>query len=128
MNRREMLLSAAGLSASVAADPTRLFARGDPAKKRLGVVIYCLGIRSRWERSQGRDGFGEPIRFLEYLASDEAQRIFVGSSDEYPAVESAGLSHSLVALGDFETDPVNVSVYGTNQALAQMIFDRAGWN
>jgi iron(III) transport system substrate-binding protein len=68
------------------------------------------------------------VRFLEYLASDEAQRIFVGSSDEYPAVESAGLSDSLNALGEFKTDPVNVSVYGTNQALAQMIFDRAGWN
>lgn len=68
------------------------------------------------------------IRFLEYLASDEAQRIFVGSSDEFPAVESAGLSDSLTALGDFKTDPINVSVYGTNQALAQMIFDRAGWN
>jgi iron(III) transport system substrate-binding protein len=68
------------------------------------------------------------VRFLEYLASDEAQRIFVASSDEYPAVESAGLSRSLVSLGEFKTDPVNVSVYGTNQALAQMIFDRAGWN
>ena len=68
------------------------------------------------------------IRFLEYLASDEAQRIFVGSSDEYPAVESAGLSDRLAALGKYKTDPVNVSVYGTNQARAQMIFDRAGWN
>ena len=29
------------------------------------------------------------IRFLEYLASDDAQRIFVGSSDEFPAVKSA---------------------------------------
>ncbi len=68
------------------------------------------------------------VHFLEYLASDEAQRIFVGSSDEFPAVESAGLSDSLTALGDFKTDPINVSVYGTNQALAQMIFDRADWN
>jgi len=68
------------------------------------------------------------IRFLEYLASDEAQRIFVASSDEYPAVMSAGLTDNLIALGEFKTDPVNVSVYGTNQAQAQMIFDRAGWN
>ena len=68
------------------------------------------------------------IRFLEYLSSDEAQRIFVGSSDEYPAVISAGFSDSLLALGEFKPDPINVSVYGTNQTQAQMIFDRAGWN
>lgn len=68
------------------------------------------------------------IRFLEYLASDEAQRIFIGSSDEYPAVTSAGLSDSLRSLGAFEADLMNVSVYGTNQAQAQMMFDRAGWN
>jgi iron(III) transport system substrate-binding protein len=68
------------------------------------------------------------IRFLEYLASDEAQKIFVASSDEYPAVMSAGLTDNLIALGEFKADPINVSVYGTNQAQAQMIFDRAGWN
>nr|TFG53478.1 MAG: extracellular solute-binding protein [Hyphomicrobiales bacterium] len=68
------------------------------------------------------------IRFLEYLASDDAQRIFIGSSDEFPAVKSAGLTDSLKALGEFKADPINVSVYGTNQAQAQMIFDRAGWN
>jgi iron(III) transport system substrate-binding protein len=68
------------------------------------------------------------IRFLEYLASDEAQRIFVASSDEFPAVASAGYTDRLTALGEFKTNPINVSVYGTNQAQAQMIFDRAGWN
>jgi iron(III) transport system substrate-binding protein len=68
------------------------------------------------------------IRFLEYLASDDAQRIFVSSSDEFPAVASAGYTDRLTALGEFKTDPVNVSVYGNNQAQAQMIFDRAGWN
>jgi hypothetical protein len=30
-------------------------------------------------------------------------------------------------LGNFKIDPLNVSVYGQNQAQAQTIFDRAGW-
>ncbi len=68
------------------------------------------------------------IRFLEYLASAQAQRIFVSASDEFPALETVALPASLLALGTFKRDPVNVSVYGKNQSEAQMIFDRAGWN
>jgi iron(III) transport system substrate-binding protein len=67
------------------------------------------------------------IKFLEYLASDEAQRYFADGNNEYPAVEGALENPVLVGLGMPRFDSVNVAVYGENQPEAQRIFDRAGW-
>jgi len=67
------------------------------------------------------------IRFLEYMASDEAQNIVASANHEFPAVATMPRSRELTALGNFKADPLNVSVYGENQAQAQAIFDRAGW-
>jgi iron(III) transport system substrate-binding protein len=67
------------------------------------------------------------IRFLEYLASDDAQRYFADGNNEYPVVRGVEGDATLRSLGAFTTDPINVSVYGTNQPAAQRVFDRAGW-
>jgi iron(III) transport system substrate-binding protein len=67
------------------------------------------------------------IRFLEYLAGNEAQNIIANANHEFPAVKSVGKFRELEALGEFKADPINVSVYGQNQAQAQMIFDKGGW-
>jgi iron(III) transport system substrate-binding protein len=69
----------------------------------------------------------EAIRFLEYMAGDEGQRIFVAGNFEYAAVDSIARSPEQTALGSFRRDPTNVSIYGENQATAQAIYDRAGW-
>ena len=66
-------------------------------------------------------------RFLEYLASDEAQAIFARGNNEYPAAEAAPVAPALDALGAFKADQLNVSALGRYQADAQRIFDRAGW-
>lgn len=68
----------------------------------------------------------EAIRFLEYLASDEAQRYFANGNNEYP-VSGAPDNPALKALGTFKRDPLNVGMYGKNQAAAQQIMDRVGW-
>ena len=67
------------------------------------------------------------IRFLEYLAGNEAQDIIANANHEFPAVKSVGKFPELEKLGEFKADPINVSVYGQNQAQAQAIFDRGGW-
>lgn len=67
------------------------------------------------------------VRFLEYLASDTAQRYFADANNEYPAVEGLEDSPALAQMGPFKEDQVNVSVLGINQAEAQRVFDRAGW-
>jgi len=68
------------------------------------------------------------IRFLEYLASDEAQRYFADGNNEYPAVPGVKTDNpALAALGGFRADTLNVAELGRNQPAAQKAFDRAGW-
>lgn len=67
------------------------------------------------------------IKFLEYLASDEAQQYFSAGNDEYPAVSGVGLSESVAKLGIFRSDTINLSVLGENQPLAQRIYDSVGY-
>lgn len=68
------------------------------------------------------------IRFLEYLASDEAQRYFADGNNEWPAVPGVKTENpALAVFGDFRRDALNVAVLGRNQAQAQKIFDRVGW-
>lgn len=67
------------------------------------------------------------IKFLEYLASDEAQEYFSAGNDEYPAVPGVGLSDSVATLGLFKIDEVNLNAYGENQPAAQRIYDRVGY-
>lgn len=67
------------------------------------------------------------VRFLEYLAGDEAQAYFGLGNDEYPVIPGDSGNPALDALGTFEIDPVNVSVYGKNQPRAQEIMDKVGW-
>src|SRR3546814_54126 len=69
------------------------------------------------------------VKFLEYLASPEAQHYFAEGNNEYPVVEGVDTTAAVKKLGtDFKIDPVNVAVYGSNQPEAQKIFDSVGWN
>jgi iron(III) transport system substrate-binding protein len=68
------------------------------------------------------------IRFLEYLASEEAQSYFANGNNEWPVVKSVTLNNpELASLGNFKSDDLNIGVLGKNQPLAQKIFDRVGW-
>jgi len=68
------------------------------------------------------------IRLLEFLVSDEAQRIFASGNNEYPVVESAPRAEILRDWGtDLVFDDVNVSELGRNNPPAVRIFDRVGW-
>lgn len=67
------------------------------------------------------------IKFLEYLASDQAQKYFSAGNDEYPAVPGVGLSPSVAALGFFKPDDVDLSAVAKNIPTAQKIFNEVGW-
>ena len=68
------------------------------------------------------------IKFMEYLASDEAQRYFADGNNEWPAVESVKVANpALDALGKFKADTLPVKNLAMYQTKAQMIFDRAGF-
>ena len=67
------------------------------------------------------------IRFLEYLASDEAQSYFANGNNEWPAVPSVRLQNpALAALGMFKEDLINVGRLAQNQPLAQKAFNIVG--
>jgi iron(III) transport system substrate-binding protein len=68
------------------------------------------------------------VRFLEYLASDDAQRYFADGNNEWPVVKSVKVDNPVLnALGDFKRDSVNVAVFGKNQPGSQKIYDRVAW-
>ena len=67
------------------------------------------------------------VKFMEYLASDQAQIYFSAGNDEYPAVPGVELAESVARLGEFKPDSVNLSEVATNLPAAQMIFNQVGW-
>ena len=67
------------------------------------------------------------VKFLEYLASESAQRYFANGNNEFPVVAGVDGNETVMGLGDFKIDPINVAVYGENQPMAQKVYDRAGW-
>ncbi len=71
---------------------------------------------------------GNATKFLEYLASDEAQRYFAGGNNEWPVVPTVAIDNpALAALGTFKIDPLPIATLGKNTVEAQKIADRAGW-
>ncbi len=68
------------------------------------------------------------VKFLEYLASDEAQRYFADGNNEWPVVAGVKVDNPVLAsFGAFKQDALNVAVLGRNQPVAQKIYDRAAW-
>ena len=70
----------------------------------------------------------EAQRFLEYLASDEAQVYFADGNNEWPAVATVKVKNpALVAMGTFKVDPLPIVQAGNNQAQVQQMLDRVGY-
>jgi len=68
------------------------------------------------------------IKFLEYLASDEAQRYFADGNNEWPVVASLRIDNPvLTSFGDFKRDRLNVAVLGRNPPNSKKIYDRVAW-
>jgi iron(III) transport system substrate-binding protein len=68
------------------------------------------------------------IKFLEYLASDEAQRYFADGNNEWPAVAGVKVDNPVLAgFPDFKRDALNVAMFGKNQPNSQRIYDRVAW-
>jgi ABC-type Fe3+ transport system, periplasmic component len=67
------------------------------------------------------------VKFLEYLASDQAQVYFSAGNDEFPTVAGVPLSESVAKLGAFKADEVNLSAVAQNLPEAQKIFNEVGW-
>ncbi|HSP40298.1 MAG TPA: Fe(3+) ABC transporter substrate-binding protein [Gillisia sp.] len=67
------------------------------------------------------------IKFIEFLVSEEAQRIFSHSNYEYSVLSSVEPDGLLKEWGEFKEDELILSKLGENNKKAVLIFDEAGW-
>ncbi len=114
-------------------------ARSDKAdeKQVAGKLAIVMPNQSTWGTHVNISGAGvlknaphrdNAVKFLEYLASDEAQRYFADGNNEWPAVKSVKVDNPVLnALGDFKRDALNVATLGKNQPGSQKIYDRVAW-
>ena len=68
------------------------------------------------------------VKFLEYLASDGAQRYFADGNNEWPVVKGLKIDNPVLKqLGEFKRDSLSVAVLGRNQPNSQKVYDRVAW-
>ena len=67
------------------------------------------------------------IKFIEFMASKEAQKLFAEGNYEYPVLEGVKASKLVSSWGTFEDDNISINTLGQNNKAAVKIFDKAGW-
>jgi len=106
-------------------------------KKVVEAVRFVWPNQSTWGTHVNVSGAGvlkhapnkEAARkFLEYLASDDAQRYFANGNNEWPTVPSVKVDNpALDKLGSFKADTMPIGDLARNVPEAQKIYDRAGY-
>ena len=66
-------------------------------------------------------------KFVEYLATPDAQEIFANGSYEYPVVSGLKPNPAVASFGDFKESNLKVVAYGEKNPDAVKVMDRAGW-
>lgn len=74
--------------------------------------------------AKNKDG---AVKFLEYLASDQAQEYFAAGNVEYPVVKGVPLASPLDTFGEFKEDTLDAQKFASLNAEAVQIMDKAGW-
>jgi iron(III) transport system substrate-binding protein len=71
------------------------------------------------------------VKFLEYLASPEAQNYFANGNNEWPTAKGAKVNNpALQAMsggGDFKSETIPLAAVGANQVKVQQMLDRVGF-
>ena len=67
-------------------------------------------------------------KLLEWMTTPEAQEVFAGVNQEFPANPQVKPSAEVAAWAEFKADTIPVEVAGKRQAEAIKLMDRAGWN
>jgi iron(III) transport system substrate-binding protein len=109
----------------------------DPEEQRvyqqLGVVFPNQGDRGTHINVSGAGvtahapNRANAVRLLEYLSSDEAQRLWAEGNQEYPVKPGIPMSKLLQSWGTFEAESLSLARLGELNSQAVMLFDRARW-
>ena len=68
------------------------------------------------------------VKFIEYLTTPEAQKVFAAANFEYPVRKDAEISPVIAKYGTtFKADTLPVSVLAEKNSEAVKLLDRAGW-
>jgi iron(III) transport system substrate-binding protein len=71
------------------------------------------------------------VKFLEYLASPEAQNYFANGNNEWPTAKGVKVSNpalqAMTGGGDFKTETIPLAAVGANQVKVQQMLDRVGF-
>jgi iron(III) transport system substrate-binding protein len=67
------------------------------------------------------------IKFIEFLVSEDAQKVFALTNYEYPVNSNVEVSETLKNWGEFKEDNINLSLLGENNKKAVILFDEASW-
>lgn len=67
------------------------------------------------------------VKLIEYLLSDEAQKIYAETVGEYPIRSGVARSAPVASFGTFKAETVPLAVLAKNNAEAVRISDRVGW-
>ena len=65
---------------------------------------------------------------VEWMTGPDAQALFAGINQEFPANPQVAPSAEVASWGSFKADSIPVEVAGKRQAEAIRLMDRAGWN
>jgi iron(III) transport system substrate-binding protein len=68
------------------------------------------------------------VRFLEYLVSDEAQKVYAEVNYEYPVKAGAGVTPIISALGTLKVDSISLTDIARHRAAASKLVDKVGFD
>ena len=94
-----------------------------PDAQTTGVHVNVSGAGVT-AHARNRD---QAVKLLEFLASDQAQRWYAETNNEYPVNPAIPPSVTLQSWGTFKADTLNVAKLGALNAAAVRLMDRAGW-
>jgi len=95
-----------------------------PEQSRWGTHVNISGAAV----AKNAKNASAAVKFIEYLTSDDAQRMLADGNNEYPTVPGVRLANpALAALGNFKSETVPIAKVGANTAQIQQMLDRAGF-
>ncbi|QQO45657.1 MULTISPECIES: Fe(3+) ABC transporter substrate-binding protein [unclassified Paracoccus (in: a-proteobacteria)] len=70
----------------------------------------------------------QAVQLLEFLVSDEAQKIYGEANYEYPVKPGAAIDPIIASIGELNVDPVPLTEIVTNRKQASELVDRVGFD
>lgn len=68
------------------------------------------------------------VKLIEFLSSDEAQRIYAEANNEYPVKAGVALSEMVASWGEFTADTLSLDDIAKNRKAASELVDKVGFN